>query len=105
MLVVEHNLGVVRRVADRVIALDGGRDRGDCGLTCAASPSSRSRSPLARRPAARRSTTRPSTLLVVVNAPFSSTPYLGRTIENGARLAADEVNATASRVGDGEYYA
>ena len=26
-------------------------------------------------------------LLVVVNAPFSRTPYLGRTIEDGVRLA------------------
>jgi ABC-type branched-subunit amino acid transport system substrate-binding protein len=32
-------------------------------------------------------------LLVVVNAPFSRTPYLGRTIENGVRLAVAEVNA------------
>ena len=29
-------------------------------------------------------------LLVVVNAPFSRTPYLGQTIENGVRLAASE---------------
>ena len=35
-------------------------------------------------------------LTIVVNAPFSRSPYLGRTIENGARLAAREVNATAS---------
>ena len=33
------------------------------------------------------------TLTIAVNAPFSRTPYLGRAIENGARLAAREVNA------------
>ena len=42
-------------------------------------------------------------LLVVVNAPFSRTPYLGQTIENGARLAASEVNASGLRV-DGTTY-
>ena len=34
-----------------------------------------------------------------MNAPFSRTPYLGRAIENGARLAAREVNANGIRVG------
>jgi ABC-type branched-subunit amino acid transport system substrate-binding protein len=42
-------------------------------------------------------------LLVVVNAPFSRTPYLGRTIENGVRLAAAEVNAGRLRIGDQTY--
>jgi len=42
-------------------------------------------------------------LLVVVNAPFSRTPYLGRTIENGVRLAAQQVAATGLRV-DGQRY-
>ena len=42
-------------------------------------------------------------LLVVVNAPFSSTPYLGRAIENGTRLAASQVNTTGVRVGDEHY--
>ncbi len=42
-------------------------------------------------------------LLVVVNAPFSRTPYLGRAIENGARLAAGEVNAAGITV-DGQHY-
>jgi len=42
-------------------------------------------------------------LVVMVNAPFSRTPYLGRTIENGARLAAREVNANGIRVGDTTY--
>ena len=42
-------------------------------------------------------------LLVVVNAPFSSTPYLGRAIENGTRLAAGEVNTVGIRVGDARY--
>jgi branched-chain amino acid transport system substrate-binding protein len=45
----------------------------------------------------------PTSLLVVVNAPFSRTPYLGQTIENGARLAATEVNATGISVG-GKHY-
>ena len=39
-----------------------------------------------------KATQRPA-LTIVVNAPFSRSPYLGRTIENGARLAATEVNA------------
>ena len=42
-------------------------------------------------------------LLVVVNAPFSSTPYLGQAIENGTRLAAGQVNTTGIRVGDEHY--
>jgi ABC-type branched-subunit amino acid transport system substrate-binding protein len=42
-------------------------------------------------------------LLVVVNGPFSRTPYLGRTIENGARLAAGQVNATGIRIGSTPY--
>ncbi|MGZ4354401.1 MAG: ABC transporter substrate-binding protein, partial [Gaiellaceae bacterium] len=46
--------------------------------------------------------TRP--LLVVVDAPFSSTPYLGRTIENGVRLAAAQVNAAGIDI-DGTRYA
>ena len=43
-------------------------------------------------------------LLVVVNAPFSRTPYLGRTIENGVRLAAADVNAGGGvRIGGHTY--
>jgi len=42
-------------------------------------------------------------LLVVVNAPFSSTPYLGRAIENGTRLAAGQVNTIGIRVGSDRY--
>jgi branched-chain amino acid transport system substrate-binding protein len=42
-------------------------------------------------------------LTVVVNAPFSRSPYLGRTIENGARLAAGEVNANGIRLGNKTY--
>src|SRR3954451_5139889 len=38
-------------------------------------------------------------LVVLVNAPFSRTPYLGRAIEDGGRLAAREVNADGIRVG------
>ena len=42
-------------------------------------------------------------LTIVVNAPFSRTPYLGRTIENGARLAAREVDANGIKIGDTVY--
>jgi branched-chain amino acid transport system substrate-binding protein len=42
-------------------------------------------------------------LTIVVNAPFSRSPYLGRTLENGARLAAGEVNANGIRI-DGKTY-
>jgi ABC-type branched-subunit amino acid transport system substrate-binding protein len=42
-------------------------------------------------------------LVVVVNAPFSKTPYLGQAIEDGARLAAGQLNATGIRVGDRLY--
>src|SRR6058998_2525275 len=42
-------------------------------------------------------------LVVLVNAPFSRTPYLGRAIENGARLAAQEVDANGIRVGNTTY--
>ena len=42
-------------------------------------------------------------LTIVVNAPFSRSPYLGRTIENGVRLAAGEVNANGIRI-DGSTY-
>jgi branched-chain amino acid transport system substrate-binding protein len=40
-----------------------------------------------------------ASLVVVVNAPFSKTPYLGQAIEDGARLAAAQLNATGIRVG------
>ena len=51
----------------------------------------------------KQSTDERSPLVVVVNAPFSRTPYLGRAIENGARLAAREVNANGIRVGGTTY--
>jgi branched-chain amino acid transport system substrate-binding protein len=44
-----------------------------------------------------------ATLTIVVDAPFSRSPYLGRTIENGARLAANEVNANGIRIGSTTY--
>ena len=47
--------------------------------------------------------TQRTSLPVVVNAPFSRTPYLGRTIENGVRLAEREVNANGIRLGDKTY--
>jgi ABC-type branched-subunit amino acid transport system substrate-binding protein len=43
------------------------------------------------------------TLLVVVNAPFTRTPYLGHAIEDGVRLAAAEQNASGITVGDKTY--
>jgi ABC-type branched-subunit amino acid transport system substrate-binding protein len=43
------------------------------------------------------------TLTIVVNAPFSKTPYLGRTIENGVRLASSEANAAGVHVGRQAY--
>ena len=42
-------------------------------------------------------------LTVVVNAPFSRSPYLGRTIENGTRLAVSEANAAGITVGNKTY--
>lgn len=42
-------------------------------------------------------------LVVVVNAPFSKTPYLGRTIENGVKLAASEINAPGLKIGSDSY--
>ena len=42
-------------------------------------------------------------LVVLVNAPFSRTPYLGRAIEDGARLAAREVNPNGIRIGEKTY--
>ena len=38
------------------------------------------------------STADPAELLIVVNAPFSKSPYIGRTISQGVRLAVDEIN-------------
>jgi branched-chain amino acid transport system substrate-binding protein len=49
------------------------------------------------------SSTPRASLLVIVNAPFSKTPSLGRAIEDGSRLAAGEVNAAGIRVGDRRY--
>ncbi len=40
---------------------------------------------------------------MVVNAPFSRTPYLGRAIENGTRLAVAQVNVSGVHVGDRTY--
>lgn len=37
-------------------------------------------------------------LLVVVNAPFSQTPYLGNAIDNGTRLGVSEVDAVGIRI-------
>lgn len=43
-------------------------------------------------------------LLVVVNAPFSKTPYLGRTIANGVRLAVAQIDAEGLHVGGADYH-
>jgi ABC-type branched-subunit amino acid transport system substrate-binding protein len=53
--------------------------------------------------ASKRSSDERTPLVVAVNAPFSRTPYLGRAIEDGARLAAREVNANGIRVGGKTY--
>jgi branched-chain amino acid transport system substrate-binding protein len=37
-----------------------------------------------------------ATIVVVVDAPFSQSPYIGNTIANGARLAADQLAVTGS---------
>lgn len=50
-----------------------------------------------------RSSQQHASLTVVVNAPFSRSPYLGRTIENGTRLAASEVNAAGIPIGGTTY--
>ncbi len=43
------------------------------------------------------------TLLIVVNAPFTRTPYLGQAIEDGVRLAVAEQNAAGVPVGTTTY--
>jgi branched-chain amino acid transport system substrate-binding protein len=43
------------------------------------------------------------TLLIVVNAPFTGTPYLGSAIEDGVRLAVAEQNASGIPVGTSTY--
>jgi branched-chain amino acid transport system substrate-binding protein len=50
-----------------------------------------------------KSSTSHRSLTVVVNAPFTRTPYLGRAIENGARLATREIDANGIRI-DGHVY-
>lgn len=39
------------------------------------------------------SAARQGTILIAVDAPFSLSPYIGNTVANGARLAADQLNA------------
>ena len=41
----------------------------------------------------------PKTLTIVVDAPFSRSPYIGNTIANGVRLAADQLNAQGLTAG------
>jgi branched-chain amino acid transport system substrate-binding protein len=49
------------------------------------------------------SATKRPTLLVVVNAPFTRTPYLGHAIEDGVRLAVAEQNDSGIPVGKTTY--
>jgi branched-chain amino acid transport system substrate-binding protein len=44
------------------------------------------------------------TLLIVADAPFSQSPYIGNTIGNGSRLAADQLNAQTLSVGGTTYH-
>src|SRR5689334_11353476 len=50
-----------------------------------------------------RSDAKRPTLLIVVNAPFTQTPYLGQAIESGVRLAVSEQNGSGVPVGDTTY--
>jgi branched-chain amino acid transport system substrate-binding protein len=43
------------------------------------------------------------TLTIVVDAPFSRSPYIGDTVANGVRLAADQLNAQGNSVGGKAY--
>jgi ABC-type branched-subunit amino acid transport system substrate-binding protein len=49
------------------------------------------------------SSTQHRSLVIVVNGPFSRTPYLGRAIEDGARLAAREIDLHGLRIGGVTY--
>jgi branched-chain amino acid transport system substrate-binding protein len=44
-----------------------------------------------------------ATLLVAVDAPFSRSPYIGTTVANGVRLAADQLNARSLQIGNRNY--
>jgi ABC-type branched-subunit amino acid transport system substrate-binding protein len=44
------------------------------------------------------------TLLIAVDAPFSTGSYIGKTIANGAQLAVDEINAQGGIVSGGRTY-
>jgi ABC-type branched-subunit amino acid transport system substrate-binding protein len=43
------------------------------------------------------------TITIVVDAPFSRSPYIGNTVANGVRLAADQLNAQGIAVGRNAY--
>jgi ABC-type branched-subunit amino acid transport system substrate-binding protein len=43
------------------------------------------------------------TIKVVVDAPFSQSPYIGNTVANGVQLAADQLNAQGLRIGAKTY--
>jgi len=43
------------------------------------------------------------TILIVVDAPFSQSPYIGNTIGNGAQLAVDQLNAQGISVSGAHY--
>jgi branched-chain amino acid transport system substrate-binding protein len=49
------------------------------------------------------SSTAKGTITLVVDAPFSRSPYIGNTISNGVRLAAEQLNAQGIRAGGKQY--
>jgi ABC-type branched-subunit amino acid transport system substrate-binding protein len=49
------------------------------------------------------SASKQQTILVVVDAPFSQSPYIGNTIGNGVRLAAEQLNAQTLSAGGANY--
>src|SRR5262245_62722788 len=49
------------------------------------------------------SATKQGSILIVVDAPFSQSPYIGDTIGNGVQLAADQLNAKRLSAGGKNY--
>src|SRR5262249_39068663 len=49
------------------------------------------------------SATKQGSILIVVDAPFSQSPYIGDTIGNGVQLAADQLNAKTLSAGGNHY--
>ena len=121
MLLVEHNLRLVRAVADRVIVMAAGaviasgspagrrrRSRSPCrlsrqGRAVRRAPLLLSCSSSSCSPAAAAARNRRQTLLIAVDAPFSRSPYIGQTIARGVELAASEINVAGLATNDGTY--